>query len=87
MLGKVMAEHGIGQTPQIVALRQGGQPGEHTVYFEGACESLTIAHQVRDRSVFALGAVRAAEWLVRERPRGFVTFDQFMERNEVCVPG
>jgi 4-hydroxy-tetrahydrodipicolinate reductase len=68
-----------------VSLRQGGQPGEHTVYFEGAGECLTITHQVRDRSVFAVGAVRAAEWLVRERPRGFVTFDTFLERTELCL--
>lgn len=80
-------EEGGWQNPQVVSLRQGSQPGEHTVCFEGSAECLTVTHAVRDRSVFALGAVRAAEWLVRERPQGLVTFEDFLERAESCVAG
>ena len=81
---EIAQQTGVTDVP-IAALRQGAQPGEHTVYFEGLFECLSITHQVRDRKVFALGAVRAAEWLVRERPRGAVTFTEFMERTESCV--
>jgi 4-hydroxy-tetrahydrodipicolinate reductase len=87
MLAAELAQHGGWDSPQVVALRQGSQPGEHTVFFEGSFECLTVTHQVRDRSVFAQGAVRAAEWLCRERPRGPVTFEEFMERSELCVHG
>jgi 4-hydroxy-tetrahydrodipicolinate reductase len=65
----------------VVALRQGGQPGEHTVIFEGPAESLAITHQARSREVFATGAMRAAEWLVQARPAGLLDFDTFLERS------
>lgn len=82
MLAEQIAANSGGREVPVTALRQGSQPGEHTVFFEGALECLTITHQVRCRSVFALGAVRAAEWLAREKPRGWVTFEQFLERTE-----
>ncbi len=63
----------------IVALRQGGQPGEHTVFFEGESETLELVHRARSRALFAEGAVRAAEWLFCERPPGPVSFDDFFD--------
>ena len=48
----------------IVSLRQGAQPGEHAVYFEGADETVELVHRARSRSIFAHGAVRAAEWMI-----------------------
>jgi len=65
----------------VVSLRHGGQPGEHTVVFEGSAESLTLTHQVRSREVFAVGAVRAAKWLVEARPAGLLDFHTFLERS------
>jgi 4-hydroxy-tetrahydrodipicolinate reductase len=67
-----------GVAPPVVALRQGGQPGEHTVVFEGADEVLTLAHAARSRRVFAAGAVAAAEWLAAAKPAGPVTFEEFL---------
>lgn len=63
----------------IVALRQGGQPGEHIVFFEGESETLELVHRARSRALFAEGAVRAGEWLFRERPPGPVSFDDFFD--------
>ena len=63
----------------IVSLRQGGQPGEHSVYFEGADETLELVHRARSRSIFALGAVRAAEWMIDSGRSGPVTFDEFFD--------
>ncbi|GMU64534.1 MAG: 4-hydroxy-tetrahydrodipicolinate reductase [Acidobacteriota bacterium] len=68
-----------GVAPPVAVLRQGGQPGEHAVLFEGAEESLELVHRVRSRRVFARGALHAAAWLVAVRPPGFVTFEQFLE--------
>ena len=63
----------------IVSLRQGGNPGEHAVFFEGPDESLEIVHRARSRMLFASGAVAAAAWLVTELPRGPVSFDDFLD--------
>ncbi len=42
--------------------------GDHTVYFEGTGERLEIFHHASSRDTFAQGALRAAEWLVSQRP-------------------
>lgn len=49
--------------------RAGETPGTHVVGWSGRFDELRVEHAVRDRAVFAAGAVRAAEWLVgREGP-------------------
>jgi 4-hydroxy-tetrahydrodipicolinate reductase len=63
----------------IVSLRQGGQPGEHSVFFEGADETVELVHRARSRSIFAQGAVRAAEWMLVSGRSGPVTFDEFFD--------
>jgi 4-hydroxy-tetrahydrodipicolinate reductase len=80
MLAALLAEARGGAAPPVVALRHGGQPGEHTIVFEGDDESIELVHRVRSRGVFADGAVAAGEWLAAERPPGPVTFEQFLER-------
>lgn len=79
MLAEAIEEAG-GDPPPVVALRQGGQPGEHRVVFEGTEESLELVHRARSRRIFALGAVRAAEWLVESGEEGLVAFDRFLEQ-------
>jgi 4-hydroxy-tetrahydrodipicolinate reductase len=69
-----------GEEIPIVSLRQGGQPGEHVLVFEGPDESIELVHRARSRSIFALGAVQAAEWLLRSGLQGPVTFDDFLDR-------
>jgi 4-hydroxy-tetrahydrodipicolinate reductase len=61
----------------IASARGGYAPGTHQVEFDGPGESLEIIHRVRDRRVYAAGAVRAALWL-RGRS-GFFTMDDLME--------
>ena len=48
--------------------RRGEVPGEHQVTMRSATESLTFAHSVTTREVFADGAIRAAKWLIDQRP-------------------
>lgn len=43
--------------------REGGHPGHHTVRLSTGAETLTLAHDISDRRVFADGALRAARWL------------------------
>jgi 4-hydroxy-tetrahydrodipicolinate reductase len=52
----------------IHALRGGDVVGEHTVYFLGQSERLELTHRATDRTVFARGALRAAEWIVGKPP-------------------
>jgi 4-hydroxy-tetrahydrodipicolinate reductase len=47
----------------LASVRAGDIVGEHTVLFCGAGEELVLTHRVRDRSVFARGALAAALWL------------------------
>ena len=47
-------------------LREGDIVGEHRVTFSGAGERLEITHCATDRMIFARGALRATEWLVRQ---------------------
>ncbi len=57
---------------EISALRAGGVPGIHDLIVAGPYEMLRIEHTAFSRSVFAQGAVYAAEWLSRQtEPRIF----------------
>jgi 4-hydroxy-tetrahydrodipicolinate reductase len=48
--------------------RRGEVPGDHTVILTSPTETLTLRHSVTDRSVFAAGALRAARWVIEQRP-------------------
>jgi 4-hydroxy-tetrahydrodipicolinate reductase len=52
----------------IQTLRGGDNPGEHTVYFIGKGERIELSHRAATRGHFAVGAVRAAAWLVGREP-------------------
>lgn len=52
-----------GRTP-ITSIRVGSVPGTHEIIFDGPHEQLRITHEVRDRRVFAEGALLAARWLI-----------------------
>jgi 4-hydroxy-tetrahydrodipicolinate reductase len=56
--------HAIG----IQTLRGGDNPGEHTIYFIGRGERLELSHRAATRGHFAVGAVRAAAWIVGREP-------------------
>lgn len=48
----------------ILALRQPGVPGTHTVTYTSAVDTISITHEAKSRRGFAEGAVVAAKWLV-----------------------
>lgn len=52
----------------IQTLRGGDNPGEHTIYFIGRGERLELTHRAATRAHFAVGAVRAATWIVGRKP-------------------
>ncbi len=52
----------------FASLRGGTVAGDHAVLFLGEAERITLSHLAEDRSIFAKGAVRAAQWLVGKGP-------------------
>ena len=58
--------------------RGGSVAGDHTVQFLGTSERLSLSHMAENRSIFARGAVRAAQWLVG-RPAGRYTMAQVLD--------
>ena len=52
----------------IQSIREGDVVGEHTVIFEGPGERLELTHRAGDRGIFALGALRAAKWIINKPP-------------------
>lgn len=52
----------------VHALRGGDVVGDHTVIFAGLGERLELTHKASDRAIFARGALRAALWVVNQRP-------------------
>ncbi|MDP9066074.1 MAG: 4-hydroxy-tetrahydrodipicolinate reductase, partial [Pseudomonadota bacterium] len=70
------AARGIGDIGFAV-VRAGEIVGEHTVLFAAAGESVAITHRVADRRVFALGALRGANWLI-DRPAGLYSMDDVL---------
>lgn len=63
MLRKVMEDAGYLDGIDMSSTRAGSIPGMHEVGFDGPAETVTLTHTVRDRSVFAHGALEAAKWL------------------------
>jgi 4-hydroxy-tetrahydrodipicolinate reductase len=61
---------------EISALRAGGVPGTHDLIVAGPYEMLRIEHTAFSRSVFAQGAVYAAEWISKQsEPKIFTMED------------
>jgi len=55
------------ETIPITAKRIPDVPGTHTVSYDSVVDSIEIKHIANNRQGFALGAVIAAEWLVKKK--------------------
>jgi 4-hydroxy-tetrahydrodipicolinate reductase len=62
-----MEKSGYPRGIDVSSTRAGSIPGTHTVGFDGPSETIELTHTVRDRAVFARGALVAAKWLVGKR--------------------
>ncbi|OYW46145.1 MAG: 4-hydroxy-tetrahydrodipicolinate reductase [Sphingomonadales bacterium 32-68-7] len=72
--------HGGAREPGTIgfaSLRGGTVAGEHSVILAGEHERLVLSHVAEDRTIFAQGAVRAAEWLIG-KPAGRYRMDQVL---------
>jgi 4-hydroxy-tetrahydrodipicolinate reductase len=63
---------------EVVAVRGGGIPGIHRIIVAGAYDMLLIEHMSFSRSVFAQGALYAAEWIVKQTKPGVYSLDDVL---------
>ena len=61
----------------VTSARLGHVFGEHTVTLDSAVDTLEITHRAKDRRAFAVGAVRAAEWV--HGRQGLFTLEDMIE--------
>lgn len=61
----------------IQSIREGNVVGEHTVFFGGPGERLELTHRAANRGIFALGALRAAKWIVH-KPSGLYSMQDVL---------
>jgi 4-hydroxy-tetrahydrodipicolinate reductase len=77
LLADAIREAGFDRGVDVSSTRAGSIPGTHTVGFDGPADTVTLTHTVRDRAVFALGALDAAGWLSGRR--GWYSMDDFLQ--------
>jgi 4-hydroxy-tetrahydrodipicolinate reductase len=61
------------------AIRLGDIIGDHTIIFCGNSERIEIKHQAHSRDLFALGALKAAKWIVG-KPVGLYSMQDVLGR-------
>jgi 4-hydroxy-tetrahydrodipicolinate reductase len=63
----------------IHAIRLGDIVGDHTIIFCGNSERIEIKHQAHTRDLFALGALKAAKW-VMGKPAGLYSMQDVLSK-------
>lgn len=65
----------LNKEPQILSIRAGNLPGEHTIRFTGEDEEFFLAHKAFNRNVYARGAIKCAKWIVDKVPSFYSMVD------------
>lgn len=66
------------KSPEALAIRGGGVPGLHRVWALGPEEWLCFEHMALSRRVFARGALKVGQWLVKQKP-GVYTMEDYLK--------
>jgi 4-hydroxy-tetrahydrodipicolinate reductase len=61
----------------FASIRAGFIPGTHTIGFDSEADTIELTHRVRNRTGFALGALKAALWIAGKK--GLYTFQDFIK--------
>ena len=59
----------------FTSIRGGDIVGEHTVFFFMDGERIELTHKEKNRKIFSLGALKAAEWIVKKKPGFYSMLD------------
>jgi 4-hydroxy-tetrahydrodipicolinate reductase len=71
-----MRRIGYSRPIDVSSSRAGRHPGTHEVGFDSAADTITLRHVARSREGFAIGALKAARWILTER--GVHTFEEVL---------
>lgn len=71
-----MREAGYNRRVDVAANRAGTIHGTHEIGFDSAADTITLRHTARSREGFALGAIKAAEWVAGKK--GFHEFGDIL---------
>ena len=63
-----LIEKATGQKVTYESFREGEVVGDHRVIFTGPADRLELFHHAESRDIFAVGALRAAKWIVKQKP-------------------
>ena len=77
-LTKILNEHKIKKEVSISSKRIGQHVGFHRATFSFQGETISIAHEAKDRSVFSLGALAATRWII-DMPPGLYNMRDFID--------
>jgi 4-hydroxy-tetrahydrodipicolinate reductase len=67
-LGALIERHRGADSVDYKVVREGEAIGHHRVVFDQGGERLVLEHEALDRGIFALGALRAARWVLDQPP-------------------
>ncbi len=71
-----MRDEGYERNIDVAANRAGSIPGTHEVGFDSLADTITLRHTARSRNGFAVGALKAARWIMDRK--GIYTFDEML---------
>jgi 4-hydroxy-tetrahydrodipicolinate reductase len=71
-----MRAAGYNRNIDIASNRAGAIPGTHEIGFDAGPDTITLRHTARNREGFALGAIKAAQWVVGKK--GFHEFGEIL---------
>lgn len=63
-------------TLHVSSTRGGDITGTHTIYLDSYADTLELTHRAKNRRGFALGALKAAQWI--HNKKGFFEFNQML---------
>lgn len=75
-LVETMRRYGYSRPIDVSSNRAGRHPGTHEVGFDSAADTITLRHTARSREGFALGALKAARWILTQP--GVHTFEEVL---------
>jgi 4-hydroxy-tetrahydrodipicolinate reductase len=63
---------------EVLSVRAGGIPGIHEVIVAGPYDMISIKHTAFSRNAFALGALRAVEWIMKQDQPGIYSMEDVL---------
>ena len=66
----------------IHSVRAGSIVGEHTILFSGKDETIEITHRAQSKKIFALGAIKAMHYIIKQNPGLYTMEDLLKEQND-----